>query len=156
MLGTDVWGGFTYGGSGTDVPDRVSPNDEADFGEITPVEAFGSGIALNPSNAEGYNWDFRVDPTGDLMATRGWDELYKDIAFYTARELKAIEDRPITANRLEAAKIAVEAACDADPRLETVERVVAERGPEEDTIDISISVIGNDGKRYEHVFPVSR
>lgn len=84
--GISRFGWYRYGYSEYRSRDRARSDRGMDEGP-SEEELFGTGVALrSTTDPEGVPWDFVADSSGDLAATRGADELRKDLAFNTARE----------------------------------------------------------------------
>lgn len=107
------------------------------------VEELGAGIHLDEQ------FDFAVDPTGDLKTESGVDELQKDLAFQMAISLGEYVGHPPTGN-LEAKIVGrAKRVAEADDRVSSVRDDLTEVsfGPKRESISLKIDVITEDGQQ---------
>lgn len=100
---------------------------------------FGSGIALDE------NLDFEVDPTGDLAATSGSDELEKDLSFQMIFSLSDFVGRPPTGNLAPKVLDTATRVATADERVSSVnqERSSIEFSRDREDLQVEIFVRTN-------------
>lgn len=113
------------------------------------AERFGTGIHLDEQ------LDFSVDPSGDLQAERGLDELQKDLSFQMIVNLQQFIGQPPSGN-IEAKVINIAAKIAlADSRVSSVDRENSSvtLGPLREKITIDLIVRTVDGER-ELIFNV--
>lgn len=115
------------------------------------IENLGSGIKLTS------DWDFEVDPTGDLATVSGTEELAKDASMLTAIQLEDALGEPISmlqTNSLKSVEVSVERLLRQDPRVSDVASVTARPSDAEDTITVDVQVVTDADQDYNLVFEV--
>lgn len=150
------YGYYRFGYSESE--DRLEQEDEGyqpEEGGITDAESFGAGVALaSQDDDERFAWDLVIDSTGALAATKGVDELAKDVAFRTAREYYQLIGGLMTTDTLADIERVIGNITGEDDRVSSVDDVtVSQRGS--DTIDVSLEFTAEDDTLHEHVFPLS-
>lgn len=105
-------------------------------------ERFGSGIHLDEQ------LDFSVDPSGDLQAERGLDELQKDLAFQMIVNLQEFIGQP-PSNNISAKVIGVASSIAvSDSRVSSVDKdnssVTFNRLRDEITINLIVRTVGGE------------
>lgn len=111
-------------------------------------EIFGSGIKLDQ------DFDMVIDGTGDIGFERGLDELQKDFAFNTARNLHRRIGTPLSKTEKEITKVKVARILQQDQRVQSVDSVSIIDPDDDDEIVLEVSITVDDDSTYDLVIPV--
>jgi len=109
----------------------------------------GAGVALDQS------FDFSIDPTGDLAATSGKQELQKDLSLLMTQNLQEyLGQPPTTETKVEIKEDAIEIAL-ADVRVIAVDRELASvEIIDREEISLSLPVVTSSEQQYTFVFNI--
>lgn len=122
------YGYYRYGRHEYEPPQQQVGEDRP-TDELTPRDAFGSGVALaSADDDDEIAWDFVVDSSGDLAATEGYDELGKDVAFSTSVESSDQLGMLGSANEIAQLEATIERLTKQDPRLSSARATVRSGG----------------------------
>lgn len=155
MTGQGRYGLFLYGDREPVPISGAARLRKAQEPSPTIVEALGSGVALNPADLDGYNWDFRIDSSGALATTEGLDEYAKDMAFSTARESGNLLGNLMNANDIAGLELDLQFLYITDDRTESVRAINVRKHPDLwDTIIIEAELLAQDDEFHTLIFPV--
>jgi len=113
--------------------------------------SYGNGIALDS------DWDLIVDETGDIKASRGEDELEKDLAYISAVRLTEETGTPLIPSNFSQIENTLATVLSRDPRLNRVTEVeVTANEDNNDAIDVRLRAIifGADEVETDLIFTV--
>lgn len=155
MSGRERYGYYKFGyGSVEDESSTRSLRFRFLAERVTPEQAFGAGIALATNEDEdSYDWDFVIDHTGALAVTVGIDEFLKDMAFQTAREFHQLLGGLNTPEERADLELEIISIFQSDDRILDI-RSVSVTNFTVDSIDVEVSIIGEDNALHEDIFPV--
>lgn len=97
-------------------------------------DTFGSGIHLDSQ------FDFSVDPSGDLQAERGLDELQKDLAFQMVINLNKFLGKPPSGNLEARVATTAERVAEVDSRIDFVRTELTEVSYSNDRQEITVKI----------------
>lgn len=156
MPGNERYGHFRYGVYEYQPPDTPGFDQPLPERDVTPEEAFGRGIALKPTNADGIPWDIAINPAGDFALTSGWQELGKDIAFEIATSEHDLIGVLSNANARVDIETSIRRLVRVDDRVGSVERVDIRAGDGPGSLRVRVRLTANSGDLHDVVVPVSR
>lgn len=154
MAGWSKYGWYRYGRSEFR-PEKSKGEARFEDRGPSPEELFGAGVALRSvDDGDGVSWDFIADESGDLGATKGFDELGKDVAFRTAREGTGLTGTLGSANDQSRMESGIEQVMVDDTRVNQIDADISRVSPASGRFSVGIDVVADTERLPRFVFPL--